>query len=146
MRIADKIEPGEPRMVREARIHTTVLIIEGLLMIGLGLTLFWVSTTMTNIFFEATGSIVAVLITATGLLLVGVIDCIAGLAVHRNHRRELHVYLLLGITSLVAGLFFWLSTWGSVQLLALLAGLQGLVWEAGICTLPLACTPIHGNE
>ncbi|MHB1857383.1 MAG: hypothetical protein ACYCPM_08100 [Acidobacteriaceae bacterium] len=115
-------------MVREARIHTTVLIIEGLLMIGLGLTLFWVSTTMTNIFFEATGSIVAVLITAMGLLLVGVIDCIAGLAVHRNHRRELHVYLLLGITSLVAGLFFWLSTWGSVQLLALLAGLQGLVW------------------
>lgn len=115
-------------MVREARIHTVVLVIQGVLMIGLGLTLFWLSTTMTNILFEATGSLVAVLVTAVGLLLVGIIDGIAGLAVHKNHRRELHVYLVLGITSFVAGLFLWLSPWGTVQLLALLAGLQALAW------------------
>lgn len=117
-------------MVREARIHTVVLILEGILMIGLGLTLFWLSTTMTNVLFDAAGCIVAVLLTAAGLLLFGVIDCIAGLAIHRGHRRELHLYLTLAATSTAVGLFFWLSPWGSVQLLSLLAGIQGLLWGA----------------
>lgn len=83
---------------------------------------------MTNILFEATGCVVAVLLTAAGLLLIGVIDCIAGFALHRGHRRELHFYLFFAATAMVAGLFFWVSPWGSVQLLAVLAGLQGLIW------------------
>lgn len=115
-------------MVREAKIHTTVLVAQGIVMIALGLTLFWVRSTMTNILFEATGCVVAVLLTAAGLLLIGVIDCIAGFALHKGHRRELHFYLLFAAISMAAGLFFWMSPWGSVQLLALLAGLQGLFW------------------
>ena len=115
-------------MVREARVHTTVLVAQGILMIALGLALFWVRSTMTNILFEATGCIVAVLLTAACLLLIGVIDGIGGLALHRGHRRELHCYLFVAATAMVAGLFFWISPWGSVQLLAVLAGLQGLIW------------------
>ena len=115
-------------MVREAKVHTTVLVAQGILMIALGLALFWVRSTMTNIVFEATGCVVAVLLTAAGLLLIGVIDCIAGFALHRGHRRELHFYLFFAATAMVAGLFFWVSPWGSVQLLAVLAGLQGLIW------------------
>ncbi len=115
-------------MVREAKVHTTVLVVQGILMIALGLALFWVRSTMTNILFEATGCVVAVLLTAAGLLLIGVIDCIAGFALHRGHRRELHFYLFFAATAMVAGLFFWVSPWGSVQLLAVLAGLQGLIW------------------
>ena len=115
-------------MVREAKIHTGVLVTQGIVMIALGLTLFWVSSTMTNILFEATGCLVAVLLTAAGLLLIGVIDAIGGLAVHRGHRRELHLYLVCAAISMATGLFFWVSPWGSVQLLALLAGLQGLFW------------------
>lgn len=115
-------------MVSEAKIHTTVLVAQGIVMIALGLTLFWVSSTMTNILFEATGCLVAVLLTAAGLLLIGVIDAIGGLALHKGHRRELHLYLLFAAISMAAGLFFWISPWGSVQLLALLAGLQGLFW------------------
>jgi len=97
-------------------------------MIVLGLALFWVRSTMTNILFEATGCVVAVLLTAAGLLLIGVIDCIGGLALGRGHRRELHLYLFFAATAMFAGLFFWVSPWGSVQLLAVLAGLQGLIW------------------
>jgi hypothetical protein len=115
-------------MIREAKVHTTVLVTQGILMIALGLTLFWVSSTMTNILFVATGCVVAVLLTAAGLLLVGVIDAIGGLALHKGHRRELHLYLFFAATAMAAGLFFWISPWGSVQLLALLAGLQGLFW------------------
>ena len=115
-------------MVREAKIHTRVLVAQGIVMIALGLTLFWVSSTMTNILFEATGCVVAVLLTAAGLLLIGVIDAIGGLALHKGHRRELHLYLLFATTAMAAGLFFWVSPLGSVQLLALLAGLQGLFW------------------
>ena len=123
-------------MVREAKVHTTVLIVQGVLMIGLGLALFWVSSTMTNILFEAAGCIVAVLLTAACLLLVGVVDCIAGLTIRKGHRRELHFYLFFGATSMIAGLFFWFSPWGSVQILAVLAGLQGLFW--GVWDLRLA--------
>jgi len=83
---------------------------------------------MTNIVFEATGCVVAVLLTAAGLLLIGVIDCIGGLALHHGHRRELHFYLFFAALAMGAGLFFWMSPWGSVQLLAVLAGLQGLIW------------------
>ncbi len=129
MCIADKaIGKGETPMVREARVHTTVLIVQGLLMIGLGLTLFWVSTTMTDILSEVVGCIVAVLLTAAGLLLIGLIDLIGGLTIHKKHRRELHFYLFFAVTSMLAGLFFWFSPWGSVQILAGLAGLQGLFW------------------
>ncbi|MGO8718943.1 MAG: HdeD family acid-resistance protein [Acidobacteriaceae bacterium] len=119
---------GELRMIKEAKIHTTVLVAQGIVMIALGLTLFWVSSTMTNILFEATGCVVAVLLTAAGLLLIGVIDAIGGLVLRKGHRRELHFYLLFAAISMVAGLFFWVSPWSSVQLLALLAGLQGLFW------------------
>jgi hypothetical protein len=115
-------------MVREAKIHTTVLVAQGILMIALGLALFWVRSTMTNIVFEATGCVVAVLLTAAGLLLIGVIDCVGGFALPRGHRRELHFYLFFAAVAMAAGLFFWLSPWGSVQLLAVLAGLQGLIW------------------
>lgn len=115
-------------MIREAKIHTTVLIVQGILMIALGLALFWVRSTMTSIVFEATGSVVAVLLTAAGLLLIGVIDAIGGVALHHGHRRELHWYLFFAALAMGAGLFFWVSPWGSVQLLAVLAGLQGLIW------------------
>jgi uncharacterized membrane protein HdeD (DUF308 family) len=115
-------------MVREAKVHTTVLVAQGILMIALGLALFWVRSTMTNIVFEATGCVVAVLLTAASLLLIGVIDCIAGVALHHGHRRELHFYLFFAALAMGAGLFFWMSPWGSVQLLAVLAGLQGLIW------------------
>ena len=115
-------------MVREAKIHTTILVAQGILMIALGLALFWVRSTMTNIVFEATGTVVAVLLTAAGLLLIGVIDAIGGLALHHGHRRELHFYLFFAALAMGAGLFFWLSPWGSVQMLAVLAGLQGLIW------------------
>ena len=83
---------------------------------------------MTNILFEATGTVVAVLLTEAGLLLIGVIDGIGGLALHHGHRRELHFYLFFAALSMGAGLFFWLSPSGSVQMLAVLAGLQGLIW------------------
>jgi uncharacterized membrane protein HdeD (DUF308 family) len=115
-------------MVREAKVHTTVLVAQGILMIALGLALFWVRSTMTNVLFEATGCVVAVLLTAASLLLVGVIDSIGGLALYHGHRRELLFYLFLAALAMAAGLFFWLSPWGSVQMLAVLAGLQALIW------------------
>jgi hypothetical protein len=115
-------------MVREAKVHTTVLVAQGILMIALGLALFWVRSTMTNVVFEATGCVVAVLLTAASLLLIGVIDCVGGLALHRGHRKEVHFYLFFASLAMAAGLFFWITPWGSVQLLAVLAGLQGLIW------------------
>jgi uncharacterized membrane protein HdeD (DUF308 family) len=115
-------------MVREVKVHTTVLIIQGVLMIGLGLSLFWLGKTITDVFSEIAGCIVAVLLTAAFLLLLGVIDCIGGLTIRKGHRRELHFYLFLGATSMALGLILWFSPWGSVQVLAVLAGLQGLFW------------------
>jgi hypothetical protein len=98
-------------MVREAKVHTTVLVAQGILMIALGLALFWVRSTMTNIVFEATGCVVAVLLTAASLLLIGVIDGIGGLALHHGHRRELHFYLFFAVLAMGAGLFLWMSPW-----------------------------------
>lgn len=124
-------------MVRKAKVHTIVFIIQGILMIGLGLTLFWVSTTMTNVLFVAAGCIVAVLLTAACLLLAGVIDCIGGLTIRSGHRRELHLYLLFGATATIAGLFFWLSPFASVQILVGLAGVQALflgTWDLRLAT------------
>lgn len=117
-------------MVREGKVHTTVMVLQGLLTVGLGLTLFWISATMTNILFEIAGCVATVLLTAACLLVVGVIDCVGGLAIRKGHRRELHIYLLAGATSMIAGLFFWLNAEASVQILATLAGLHGLFWGA----------------
>jgi hypothetical protein len=83
---------------------------------------------MTNIVFEATGCVVAVFLTAAGLLLIGVIDAIGGVALHHGHKKEMNFYLFFAALAMGAGLFFWLSPWGSVQMLAVLAGLQGLIW------------------
>src|SRR5665213_2445854 len=124
-------------MLRKAGVHMIVLIIQGVLMIGLGLTLFWMNSTMTNILFEAIGSIVAVLLAAACLLLVGVIDCIVGLTIRKGHRRELHLYLLFGATATIAGLFFWFSPFASVQILVVLAGVQRLflgIWDVRLAS------------
>jgi len=119
-------------MIPGMKTRMIVLIIQGALMVALGLTFFWVSTTMTNTIFEAVGSVVTVLLAAACLLLLGIIDCIAGLTIHKGHRRELHAYLLFGATATIAGLFLWLSPLASVEILVVLAGIQGIflgIWD-----------------
>jgi hypothetical protein len=123
-------------MVRKLEAQTVVLIIQSLLITCLGLALLWIRSTMTNLLFEVAGCITAVLLTAAGLLLIGALDLVGGLAIRKGHRRELHLYLFLGATSMIAGLVFWFSSWGSVQILACLAGLQGLFW--GVWDLRMA--------
>ena len=49
---------------------------------------------------------VAVLLTAAGLLLIGVIDAIGGLALHHGHRRELHFYLFFAAAGHGRGIVF----------------------------------------
>jgi len=123
-------------MTQEGKVHTVVLISQGLLMLGLGLSLFWLKTTMTSILFEVTGCIVAVLLTGACLLLASIVDYIGGLAIPKGHRRELHLYIISGSILMMVGLFLWVSPYASVQALAIIAGIHGIFW--GILDLRLA--------
>ncbi len=115
-------------MVREAKVRTTILLVQGILIAGLGITLFSISSTMTSQLFDLGGSIGAVLLISACLVIAGAIDFVGGLTIGKGHRRELHTYLLIGAISILAGVFFWFSDAATVQILAMLAGLHGLLW------------------
>jgi len=84
---------------------------------------------MTNPRVEGSGYIAAVLLTAACLLGQAVVACIGVLANGTWCRREFYIYLFVGVFSVVCWLVFWLNRLAPLDMIVLLAGLQGLFWS-----------------
>jgi uncharacterized membrane protein HdeD (DUF308 family) len=93
------------------------LMTNGIAMLGIGLVLLFIRATMTNLIFDAFGAIFALMLVAASLLFSALLDfvCLAGMRFH--HLKELRRYLLLGMISAGAGLFFIFYPSASMQIL-----------------------------
>lgn len=75
--------------------------IHGLTMLGLGLALFYIRATMTNLFFYVFGGAFAMLLVAASLLFIACLDWICAVGLGRHHLGRLRGFLFL--STAVAG-------------------------------------------
>ncbi len=117
-------------MVRAWKVRTPFLMWHGVLMLCLGMALYFLGSFMTTPKVEALGYSVAVLLTALCLLGPGIIACIKGIAHGAWRSRKSYIYMLAIVASLACWLVFWInqSTPLDIHLLVLLAGLHGIFW------------------
>lgn len=103
------------RMTLNGRL--TLLLAHGVGMVGIGLALFYIRATMTNLIFDTFGAIFALMLVAASLLFSAMLDwvCAAGIGLH--HFIELRKYLFLSMILAGASLFFVLYPAASLQLL-----------------------------
>jgi MFS family permease len=122
-------------MLISRSIRTGVLTIHGVLALGLGLAFFYLSATMTNMFFEAFAVIVAIMLAAAALTLAAITDWFAAFSSGMKSVHRITFYLLAGIAFALAGVFLayypdvymqWLVAFAAIHALAF--GISALVF------------------
>jgi Short repeat of unknown function (DUF308) len=126
---------GEKRMLISRSVRTGVLTIHGILALGLGLVFFYLSATMTNLFFDVLAIIVAIMLAAAALILAAITDWFAAFSSGMKSVHRVIFYLLAGIAFALAGVFLsyypsvymqWLVAFAAIHALAF--GISALVF------------------
>ena len=117
-------------MAKVCKVGTPFVMWHGVLMLGLGIALFFLGSLMTTPRFEASGYIAAVFLTAACLLAPAMVACVRILENAAWRSRRFYVYLLAGMPLMACWLVYWLrqSDPLDINLLGLLAGLHGIFW------------------
>ena len=116
-------------MGRIWKVGTPLVMGHGVFLLCLGMALCSLGSFLTNPKVEALGYMVAVFLTAICLLGQAIVACIRVLANGTWHRREFYIYILVGLFAIACWLVFWLYRLAPLDMLVLLAGLQGLFWS-----------------
>jgi len=114
----------------------TLITTHGIAMLGLGLALFYIRATMTNIVFAVFGSIFAILLVATSFLFAAFLDWVCVVGIGLKHFMELRRYLLVSMILAAGGLFLLFYPGASVQLLCYFTA--GYAFFLGLGKLRLA--------
>ena len=111
--------------------RATLMMMHGFAMVGLGLGLFYIRTTMTNPLYDVIGSAFALLLAAASLLFIAVVDwiCVIGLGSHQAYR--LRVLLLLSTGAAGGGVFLIFYPNGTIRLLCYLIAVYALLLSIG---------------
>jgi hypothetical protein len=114
-------------MTTDTKIRTRVLYVHALLSLGLGLFLFVLRSTMTNLLYEVFAVGIAIVISAVSLILAGITDWVAAFSEGMKHAHRLVFYLLAGLFLVLAGITIgyysqitmkWLVIFAAVHALA----------------------------
>jgi hypothetical protein len=100
-------------------------------MFALGLTLLYIRAIMTNIFFDAFGSIFVLLLVATSFLFAAFLDWVCAVGMGLHHFRELRRYLLVSIILAAGGFIFLLDPNASIRLLCYFTAAYALLLGIG---------------
>jgi uncharacterized membrane protein HdeD (DUF308 family) len=98
--------------------------------------LFYLGTNVDNEYFEATISLVVVIVVATALVYMGTAEGIVAVQFGIRHKRELWSYLILGLISVISGLYLALSETASLQTVAVVVSPHAFLF--GIAELRVA--------
>ncbi len=116
-------------MATAPKLRMAVVLGPGVFMLCLGMALSALGSYMTVPTIESSGYIAAVLLTAACLLGPVLVACI-GISLNGYwRRREVWLYLWLGIFSVVCWLAFWFIRLAPLEMLVVLAGFHGLFWS-----------------
>ena len=123
-------------MLTMQRVSRPYLMGHGLLMLGLGMALFFISSAMTNPVHDESGYTAATVVMSF-ILLIAVTDRVI-LLKNQGKRRMARVQILVGSLTIAGWSAFWLIQAAPVELrfLLVLAGMQGVFW--GLWYLDLA--------
>jgi Short repeat of unknown function (DUF308) len=131
-------------MLVSRSVRTGVLTIHGALALGLGLAFFYLSATMTNMFFEAFAVVVAIMLAAAALILAAITDWFAALSIDMKNVHRVMFYLLAGAAFTLAGVFLGYYPAVYMQWLMAFAAIHALVF--GIASFVSAFNPRHDRH
>lgn len=117
------------RLTENTRIR--LMAIHGWTMLGLGLALFYVRATMTNLLFYVVGGAFALLLVAASLLFIAGVDwiCAVGLGCHQVSR--LRGFLLVSTVAAACSVFLILYPGATMQMLCYILAVYALSLSAG---------------
>jgi hypothetical protein len=117
------------RLTENTRIR--LMAIHGWTMVGLGLALFYIRATMTNLFFDVMGGALALLLVAASLLFIAGVDwiCAAGRGCHRV--SSLRGVLLVSTAAAACSVFLILYPGATIQMLCYVVAVYALSLSVG---------------
>ena len=105
-------------MIRfKKNIRLRLMAVHGFAMVGLGLGLFYVRSTMTNALFEVIGGAFAMLLVAGSLLFIAVADWLYALGLSRHQTTRLRGLLILSTAAAACSVFLVLYPGASIRML-----------------------------
>jgi Short repeat of unknown function (DUF308) len=115
-----------------------LMLTHGYTMVALGLALFYIRATMTNVFFYVFGGAFALLLVAGSLLFIAAVDwiCAAGLGCHQVSR--LRGFLFVSTAAAVCSVFLILYPGATLEMVCYLIAVYALSLSAGKFSLAKA--------
>jgi uncharacterized membrane protein HdeD (DUF308 family) len=118
-------------MQSELRMHRLVLAVLVILLAAFLAVLLYLSPRLANQRMEAIVSLAIVVVAAAVFVAMGLVEGTIAFQFGMKHKRELLTYLLLGMVSIVSGLYLAVSKTASLQTIALTVAPHALLFGIG---------------
>ncbi len=125
-------------MLRDLKIRSYVLVIQGVLILGLGLVFLYLRANMTEQVFNVVDVGIAIMLTVAALIITALADWIAALGEGVEHFRRFAFYLLCGFGLLMACAFLAYSHYRTLALMLSFAGVHALVYAMSVFSFQLS--------
>jgi hypothetical protein len=125
-------------MFRSLKIRAFVLVIQGVLILALGLVFLYLRANMADEVFDVVDVGVAILLTVAALIVAALADWIAALGEGVEHFRRFTFYLLMGLGLLMVGSFLAYSHYRTLALMLSFAGVHALVYAMSVFSFQLS--------
>ncbi|AFL87426.1 hypothetical protein Terro_1106 [Terriglobus roseus DSM 18391] len=112
----------------ELRLHRSLAAIVSGLLIGFVVLFVYLDHRAPSAWVEASVALSLEIAAATGLVAVGIAEGILAFEFGATHRREILTYLVLGVTSVVCGLYLTLTQSSSLKTVALVVAPHALLF------------------
>lgn len=99
------------------KIRVKLMILHGVTMLALGLSLFYIRATMTNLWFYVFGGAFALLLVAASLLFIAAVDWLCAAGLGRHQVRRLRGFLFLSTAIAACGVFLILYPRANMRML-----------------------------
>jgi uncharacterized membrane protein YfcA len=125
-------------MLRDLKIRSYVLVIQGVLILGLGVVFLYLRANMREEVFDVVDVGIAIMLTVAALIIAALADWIAALGEGVEHFRRFAFYLLCGFGLLMACAFLVYSHYRTLALMLSFAGVHALVYAMSVFSFQLS--------
>ena len=125
-------------MFRSLKIRAYVLLVQGGMILALGLAFLYLRADMTDSIFDIGNVVVAVMLTVAALVVAALADWIAALGEGAEHFRRFTFYLLIGLGLLMAVGFLDHSHYRTLALMLTFAAAHALIYSMSVFSFQLS--------
>src|SRR5580698_8753303 len=125
-------------MFRSLKIRAYVLLVQGGMILALGLAFLYLRADMTDSIFDIGDVVVAVMLTVAALVVAALADWIAALGEGAEHFRRFTFYLLMGLGLLMAVGFLVYSHYRTLALMLTFAAAHALIYSMSVFSFQLS--------